>query len=299
MSITFRTYQTPDDFDHIGDFLVTNYQPRNRDGNWLQPTWEYMHGHSYLDKQSLHKIGIWEEAGNIVSVVHYESQLGEVFFELAPGYDYLKPVMLDYAEANLYGTNEEGKRFVRAYVNSFDADFEAEVKTRGYELDAPWSRPVSQFTIPTPFPEIPLPEGFRVQSLADDCDWAKIHRVLWRGFNHEGDPPADGIADRKLMESVPNYRRELKIVTVAPDGNFVSFCGMWYDAVNKLAYVEPVATDPAWRRMGLGRAAVWEGIRRCGELGATVAFVGSDQEFYKAIGFEVLFRANCWLKCFS
>lgn len=73
---------------------------------------------------------------------------------------------------------------------------------------------------------------------------------------------------------------------------------MWYEPVNKIAYVEPVATDPDFRRMGLGKAAVWEGIRRCGVLGATVAYVGSDQEFYKAIGFTKRFDSNCWVRHF-
>lgn len=44
-------------------------------------------------------------------------------------------------------------------------------------------------------------------------------------------------------------------------------------------YVEPVATDPDYRRMDLGKAAVLEGIRRCGELGAEVAYVGSVKDF--------------------
>ena len=66
------------------------------------------------------------------------------------------------------------------------------------------------------------------------------------------------------------------IVVEAPDGRFVSYCGMWYEPVHSIAYVEPVATDPDYRRMGLGRAAVMEGIRRCGALGATEAWVGSD-----------------------
>jgi hypothetical protein len=29
-----------------------------------------------------------------------------------------------------------------------------------------------------------MPPGFRLKSLADDSDRHKIHRVLWRGFNH-------------------------------------------------------------------------------------------------------------------
>lgn len=98
------------------------------------------------------------------------------------------------------------------------------------------------------------------------------------------------------MQSDPNFRKELTIVVEEPGGDFVSFCGMWYESVNKIAYVEPVATDPQYRRMGLGKAAVWEGILRCRVQGATVAYVGSDQEFYKAIGFIKSFDSRCWAK---
>lgn len=78
--------------------------------------------------------------------------------------------------------------------------------------------------------------------------------------------------------------------------NFVSYCGTWYEPINGYAYVEPVATDPDYRRRGLGRAAVLEGIRRCGELGATVAYVGSDLEFYEALGFVPIYTCQCWTK---
>lgn len=298
MSITLRLYRSPDDFQTVGDFLIANFQPGNNDGNWLQPAWEYMHSHPYLDKSSLDKIGIWEDAGQIVGVAHYESKLGEAFFEIHPRYPYLKPAMLEYAEYHLYGETETGQRYVRAYVNDFDLEFETLVKSGGYAIAEQYTRPVSQFTIPQPFPCIQLPAGFRLKSLADDNDLAKIHRVLWRGFNHAGEPPAEGLEDRRRMQSTPNFRQDLTIVVEAPTGDFVSFCGMWYEAVNKVAYVEPVATDPDFRRMGLGKAAVWEGIRRCGVLGATVAFVGSDQEFYRVIGFTKCFDSNCWIKYF-
>ena len=63
--------------------------------------------------------------------------------------------------------------------------------------------------------------------------------------------------------------------------------------------MEPVATDPDYRRIGLGTAAVLEGIRRCGELGATVAYVGTDKQFYLAMGFKKLFTLNCWIRHFD
>jgi len=158
-----------------------------------------------------------------------------------------------------------------------------------------------KFEIPNPFPEINLPEGFQLKSLADECNWAKVHRVIWRGFNHEGEPPAgeNELESRRKMFETPTARHDLKIAVKAPNGDFVSFCGMFYEPTHKYAYVEPVATDPDYRRMGLGKAAVLEGIRRCSALGANVAYVGSDQEFYQALGFKKVFNNECWVKYFS
>ena len=98
------------------------------------------------------------------------------------------------------------------------------------------------------------------------------------------------------MQSGPNFRPELNIVVRAPDGNFVSYSGTWFEPTNRIAYVEPVATDPDYRRRGLGKAAVLEGIRRCNVLGATVAYVGSDLAFYRALGFAKLHTSQCWTK---
>ena len=156
---------------------------------------------------------------------------------------------------------------------------------------------MSQLTITHPFqPIISLPDGFCLKSLTEDNDLAKIDRALWRGFNHGDEPPAIDFEGRKKMQSVPNFRKDLNIIIVAPDGNYVAYAGTWFEATNKFAYVEPVATDPDYRRMGLGKAAVLEGVRRCGELGAQVAYVGSVQPFYQAMGFKRLYTCNCWTK---
>jgi predicted N-acetyltransferase YhbS len=61
----------------------------------------------------------------------------------------------------------------------------------------------------------------------------------------------------------------------------------------------PVATDPQYRRMGLGRAAVLEGVRRCAALGARRAYVGSDQAFYQALGFRKVYDSQGCVKVFQ
>jgi len=91
-----------------------------------------------------------------------------------------------------------------------------------------------------------------------------------------------------------NVNLNLKIAVVAPNGDFISYCGMWHDPSSKNVLVEPVATDPAFRRMGLGRAAVLEAVLRCGKLGATNAFVVSSQQFYYNIGFRPTSTSTFW-----
>ena len=299
MSVKRRSYQDPADFDRISDFLTRHYRPGNRDGNWFQPVWEYAYTHPWFDESALGRIGIWEVEGQIVGVATYEMRLGEAFFHTHPDYGHLKPEMLVYAEENLAGINDDGERYLKAYVNDFDTPVEQFVRSRGYRTEPRSHRPMSQFEIPSPYPPICLPYGFRVKSLAEDNDLRKIDRVLYRGFNHPGEPPADGIEGRKKMQSGRHFRLDLNVVVEAPTGDFVSFGGMWYDAVNRFGYVEPVATDPDYRRRGLGSAAVLDSIRRCGEQGATVAYVGSDRPFYRSIGFSRLFTQNCWRKRFD
>ena len=88
----------------------------------------------------------------------------------------------------------------------------------------------------------------------------------------------------------------MTIVAVEPGGDYVSYAGIWPVAELGFAYVEPVATDPDYRRRGLGRAAVNETLRRVQAEGTAFAWVGSDQPFYKALGFETMFKRNLWVK---
>ena len=187
MTITLRSYGKPGDFELVSRTLVQHYQPDNLDNNWLQPTWEYMHSHPMLDKDALHRSGGWEKSGEIVAVAHYESSLGEVFFELHPDYGHLKPELLDYAEANLVGDSKDRERFVHVFISDRDPEFTELVQSRGYQRNSDYDRPLAVFRIPNPFPEINLPAGYRLKSLAEENNLHKIHRALWRGFNHPGD----------------------------------------------------------------------------------------------------------------
>lgn len=294
MNITRRSYQS-EDCQKIGQFLVKQYQQENKDGNWLRPAWDYMHSHPNLDETVLDRIRIWEVDGEIIGVAHYESVLGEAFLECHPEYTFLKTEMLKYAEEHLAKT-ENGIRKLRIYTNDFDTEYESIVKKAGYKLLDGILRPLSQLTIPSDIPETELPEGFRLLSLADENDLTKVNHVLWRGFDHPGEPPREEETGRKKMQSSPQFRKDLTIVVADPGGMFRAFCGFWYVPEKRYGVIEPLATDPDYRRMGLARAGVLEGIRRCRDLGADTIYVGSTQKFYLSLGFQVLYRTRAWEK---
>lgn len=181
-----------------------------------------------------------------------------------------------------------------AYIDDSDSDFGVIASEMGFEPKPEHAEPTSHFAMAEPFPEIQIPNGFRLQSLADEFDVEKVHSMMHRGFNHDGEPPQDELDDRRRKVSVPELRRDLTIVAVELDGSYVSFCGMWPVFGSWACMIEPAATDLDYRRMGLGTACVLESIRRCAAEGATSAYVGSDQAFYLSMGFEVCGRSTAW-----
>lgn len=290
-----RSYNHDADYDRVGRFLVDVYRP---DGlrAWLQPRWEYMHFHPMSKGLHFDRCGLAEEGGRIVGFVHFEDDPALNYLQIRPGHESVASELLDWAERNLGGwSGSFGREVLGVYVDDSDPGLEDLVVRRGFEC-SDRTEEHARLEIEVPLPEAPLPDGFRLQSLEDDNDFHKINRVLWRGFNHEGPPPEEEVAGRELAQRAPNFRRDLTIVVAAPNGDYAAFAGMWVVAANRVAYVEPVATDPTYRRLGLGRAAVIESIRRAAEDGAGVVWVGSGLDFYLSMGFTIRARSRLWVK---
>ena len=96
MAVQFRTYrEDSDDFQNISDFLITLYQPMNRDGNWFQAIWEYSYTHPWTDVSSFSKIGIWEDKGEIVATIIYDMYRTDMSFCVHPRYKHLQEEMLE------------------------------------------------------------------------------------------------------------------------------------------------------------------------------------------------------------
>ncbi|MCR3955679.1 MAG: GNAT family N-acetyltransferase [Gudongella sp.] len=293
MTVRFRNYISEagitEDYHKVREFLL-----KLGSTNFTYARWDWMITHDYLDREAVGRIGIWEEGDQVVGVATFDLRPGTAFCMTHPEYDHLKKEMMLYSEDHL----SEGDSFGVVIPDS-DMDYQELAAELGFfaseskESDA-------VFHIGKAPTEFNLPEGYKLTTMEETYDLYQYYRVLWKGFNHE----LNGEGELKFSEENekagnlqmkrPNVDLNLKIAIVAPDGNFVSYCGMWYDKRSDFAVIEPVATDPDYRRKGLGKAAVLEGIRRVGEMGARKVLVGSSQQFYYSIGMRPFSTASEW-----
>jgi GNAT superfamily N-acetyltransferase len=292
MKEKLRKYNPEQDFGRIRDFLVETYLASEKPYNWGFERWNWARYHpSMFEGDSEQKIRFWEDAvgiwendeGEIVGIVSAEApRLGEAFFQRHPKYTFLLDEMLDYAEETLI---DEAKNTLRIYVYDHDELLQTLVQKRGYQQDVEHPGYDSEFVIEEP-PEPKLPEGYAVQSMAQENDLAKRCKVQGLGFNHWDPSEWMTVFAYKEVQKAPDYRKDLDLYVVGPDGEFVSSCIVWHDEYNRMGFFEPVSTHPDFRRRGFGKAVVMEGIRRIAALGAEKARVGSGQPFYEAIGFR-------------
>ncbi|ULO09601.1 GNAT family N-acetyltransferase [Paenibacillus sp. 19GGS1-52] len=295
MTIQFRNYTNQagitEDYHKVRSFLVKlGYS------EFTYARWDWMTTHGHLDKSTVGRIGIWEDAEQIVGVATFDCQLGDSYCLAFPEYAFLKKEMLLYAKDNL---NKDEKFCI--VISDSDLKFQDIAAHSGFTATDQKENDAI-FYMDRTSTEYNLPEGFYITTMKDTYDLYQYRRVLWKGFNHELNGEGEFTFSKEDEQASneemlrPNVDLSLKVAVVSPDGNFVSYCGMWYDLEAGFAVIEPVATDPDYRKMGLGKAAVLEGIRRTGELGAKTALVGSSQQFYYSIGLHPFSTSTIWTK---
>lgn len=291
MSITLRRYKLLSDFERVNKFLRQNFTVYQQNGNIPQPFWEYAHAHPDFNHKLTHRFGIWEENEQIIAVACYEMDLGECLLITNNSYDYMKPALIDYAEKELCKESDNMKS-LEVWTYDYDTQLNETLLQKGYKKK--YNTAITIFKYDNGFQERVLPEGFSILSLEDEIDFRKINEVIWRGFNH-GDVPDYDLDGIMRMQSAPNFRKDLITIIKAPNGDYACYAGMWLDGVNDFAYLEPLATDPRYRRMGLATMALTRSMKNTVKFGAKYCF-GGDQEFYSSIGFETVCHREKWTR---
>jgi len=146
-----------------------------------------------------------------------------------------------------------------------------------------------------PIEEQPLPAGFTIRPLAGDAEveaYVELQREVFESRNMT-------VAWRARTLSRPEYVPELDLVAVAPDGRLAGFCIGWLDPNAPRGQIEPLGVRAEYRQFGLGRALLFECLRRLQAHGAQDIYVETDNyrnaalELYESAGFRVL--RDVWL----
>ncbi|UCD23877.1 MAG: GNAT family N-acetyltransferase, partial [Gemmatimonadota bacterium] len=202
-----------------------------------------------------------------------------------------------YAEEHL-ADRVDNLGFVRVYVNN-GCELAEVVQARGYKkLD--YCTHYLEYVIHDALPAPQFPEGFVVKSVLeeDDVDKRRIAKAIAFGGGYA---PSDWVPAPAYEEiqQAPDYRKDLDLFVVAPNGDYASFCTIWIDEKNKYGRFEPVGTHAEYQGEGLGRALLLEGFRRMAQCGVTRSFMNSGNDFYRKVGFrETPHSYSPWIRYF-
>ena len=292
MSVQIRSYLdekgSTEDFQKVCDFLIRINQEEVTSPHYLWARWVWQFG-PYMNKKYLSHIGVAEDNGKIVGLATYENDLGEAYICVDNDYAWLKPELIDYAVCNL---SFNGK--LRITVPDGDLYFQQAAVQKGFIATTQKSAVARIDADNTAYD---LPDGYTIMSFADrGFDVEKYYKSIWKGFDNKRERNEVEFEHMRKRGgfNAPHLDLNLRVLVVAPNGDYAAHCGMWCLPGSRYAYIEPVFTLPEYRRKGLGKAAVLEGVKRCSTLGAKEAYVLSSQQFYYSIGFYPIQNETWW-----
>lgn len=280
MDIKYKNY-SKDDYFKVCEFLIKISKQGEQHINWNWARWGWMIHHAEFDNSISDKIGMWFDENELIGIATYDHLLGESIFLADGRYKFLEESMLKYCIENYLDENGLG-----IAINDGDKESIELLKRNSFVINENGEN-VLEINLETVNLEYVIPENIKISNVKNLDDVFNYNKVLWYGFDHEGDIPEDEetIAKFRKMLSAPQNNFHLNVV--AKDGDkWVAFCACWYDKSTDYAYVEPVCTICEYRRKGIGQAVVLESLKRCKELGAKKAYVISTDEFYKNLGFQ-------------
>lgn len=276
--IIFHNY-VEEDYEGVYDFFINLNYTEKTHINWNWARWEWMYFHEDFDREMINSIGLWMDKDKVVGIAVYDYYFGEAFCGALSEYKELLHEIIEYARTSFMddgglgiAVNDEDIYMEKLFIEKGFEKVEQDENILKKDLDEDIT-----YT---------LDRGYSIKSIQFPQDSYKYQLVLWKGFDH-GDSIEEFEESFQDDRQIPIHLNSNFCLAVVNDKDeYVAHCTCWYDKNTDYVYVEPVCTIPECRKKGLGKAIVCEALNRCREAGAKKAYVISDQEFYKNIGFK-------------
>jgi len=304
MKLLRRPYKSEDDAWRIRTFLREVFLlNQRRELSW--PIYRFDYWFNFINpalfNMSLEKvIQFWETDSGEIAAFLIPDNPGETFFNIHPQFTSINLLKEMFAETkNQFGIlQDDGSYKVITWIQEKDAIRQELAIQLGYKK-ANYPEYQRRRLMSEPIQDVPIPAGYTLRSLGDASEIPARSWLSWKAFHSdEPDEKYQGWDWYPRVQSAPLYRRDLDLVAIAPDGEFASFCTLWFDDVTRTVSFEPVGTHPNHRKKGVGKALMTEGLKRVKHLGATLVTVGSYSEragaLYESIGFKDYLLNEPW-----
>jgi ribosomal protein S18 acetylase RimI-like enzyme len=297
-SLTSRSYEGEHDLRQMQGLLM---EARSHTDDWHYGhigdlSWGFFVLSCHLNPRE--HIRLWHDgAGRLVGY----AMLGEdpsFDCQVLPEHEWsgIENEALDWAEARLAGLRrQDAQRWGAPLVSNArqdDAQRRAFLESKGFRRGAHVEVNMLR-SLDQPIPQGPIPDGCHVRAVngaMDVADRAAVQREVW----HPWYVGKVGDGDYARLMRMPGYERDLDLVAVAPGGAIAAYVNGWIDPLNRIGDFGPVGARPAYRRRGLTRAVLIEGLRRMRARGMDRACVSTGESnalairLYESIGFAAV-----------
>ena len=303
MPITARPYLSEQDLEKMESILTTGWKAAT--GAYYVHVGDLRWWMFYVDSDPRQgRICLWEWDAALMglSLLSPDWRTFDVFVRPEMRGRALEAKIMIWAEERLsHIVQSHGGENIRTmWVSENDALRIRWLEMRGFTCSAEFMWTMSR-SLDDPLPETRMPPGYHVRSVDGEGEVraraAASHEAFGSSLAFEDYWPRM----LRFMRS-PVYRGDLDLVTVAPDGRFTSYCIVWADPVTEVGLFEPVGTHPGFRRKGLGKAVVVEGLRRLKARGMKQAIVCAEHDnpaarkLYESVGFRAIHKLHTFKK---
>ena len=301
--LTSRFYETENDLQSMQDMLM---EARLRTSDWRyahvgELLFSFFMVACHLDPKEC--IRLWHDGDKLVGY----AILGEdpsFDFQVLPEYEWrgIEAEALSWAETRLADLRKQDAQQWGGHLVSGarqdDAKRIAFLEQHRFRLGGEFSEVNMLCSLDEPIPEAAIPAGFQIRAVeaGEIPNRAEVQREVWQPWT-VGDVSDD---DYAYFMRLPGYHRDLDIVAVAPDGVIAAYVNGWIDPVSRIGDFGPVGARPAYRRQGLTRAVLFEGLRRMRAHGMNRMCVSTGvsntpaRRLYESVGFRIV---NKYLEC--
>lgn len=246
-------------------------------------------------------IRLWnDENGQLVAWAALQVPFWTVDYAVHPEFGGLHPHILKWADEQAQKIMDTPSGHPAWFVTVLASQTERirDLEQAGFASQAnvgddSWTQVLMEYTFPNHAAGLPLPEGFIIRPLNgfDEVQaYVDLHQAVFQSKNMT-------VEWRQRTLQRPEYIPELDLVAVAPDGQLAAFCICWLakDMNGQVSgQIEPLGVHADFRKLGLARAILVEGLKRLSAKGAQKIHVQTDNyrnaafHLYESAGFHVI-----------